>query len=384
MLTAIDDIDTTLPTGFSPDLLETIRNLIAYFVLRQQLVVLAMVSFNPRNLNESFDIDLEPYLEAQHQRYLDLKKMLEEKGPDAGGSLPIWKSDWECFPHGAGCRLTHLQTGERIEWDGPDNYAFRIDWFLNHLRWRLENELDDPYVHICNEWMKTNSADLKVIEKAINCLIDLGIIVIRQNHTCKLVSAIITPTSQTSQLSSEVINAAINTLTYYQQRQQLAVDAMADLRPDFIVQVAQDPYTMPDAADRLKKLYQHLDNLPVPGSKIQTGKWRDIWEYDIRYATCTLSHPTTEEIIRWSTADVFTVDYHGYIQHLLWRFQTNSQESDLQLLYQWMAQHSEEGFDVLSRLGHLIAQLTALNIITLTRNEKGLLIRRNSYHLENH
>jgi hypothetical protein len=371
--------DSPLPIEFTAEFLETVHNLIAYFILRQQLVVLAMVERNPRFVNKSLHIDTTPYKQAQYQRLMAMKQAKDEERTEDARAMSIWKRDWDCFPHGYGCKLTHLKTGEPIEWDAPDCKAFRIDWFLNHLRWRLENEADDFYVEIVSSWMKTYEADLTMIDKAINCLIDLNVIIIKQNHICKLaINVDESLVVDTGQLSDEVIKAALDSLFHYRARQAIAIEAMVSLRPDFIAQVANDPYTMPYTANRLKSLYQHLDKPPISGRNIQTGKWQEVWNYDIRYATCTLTHTTTEEIIRWSTSDPLIIDYHGYTQHLLWRLRNNSQDKDIQTIDHWLESITTNTPNKFSHLITLIHQLIADNVITLTRNAKGLLIKLNS------
>src|SRR5689334_11136542 len=92
-------IDEYLPGGFSPDFLETLRNLIAYFILRQQLVVLAMVELNPRSISKSARINVQPYVELQFQRMLALKQAMSEKNTENIRTLSIWKHDWEYFAH---------------------------------------------------------------------------------------------------------------------------------------------------------------------------------------------------------------------------------------------------------------------------------------------
>lgn len=50
---------------------------------------------------------------------------------------------WQYFIHGQGCRLTHTQTGEIIEWDigeSGDITCFDGNWFVNHVAWLLEHD----------------------------------------------------------------------------------------------------------------------------------------------------------------------------------------------------------------------------------------------------
>lgn len=48
--------------------------------------------------------------------------------------------DWDFFFHGGGCELRHRQTGEPIDWNGPDTQAFGIMSFIHHLEWRLREQ----------------------------------------------------------------------------------------------------------------------------------------------------------------------------------------------------------------------------------------------------
>lgn len=132
------------PSTLPPHIEHVFRNLILYFIERQRLVVLAVLDLSPKllTMDQSANfpsIDLEPYIDRFYERLGNIK---------SGESFQsgIWKNDWKHWLHGKGCRLTHIQTGERLDWDAPDAHAFRIEWFWNHLDWRLENESDDPFV----------------------------------------------------------------------------------------------------------------------------------------------------------------------------------------------------------------------------------------------
>jgi hypothetical protein len=49
----------------------------------------------------------------------------------------MWAQDWEYFFHGGGCELTHRETREPINWEGPDPAAFSFTSFIHHLEWRF-------------------------------------------------------------------------------------------------------------------------------------------------------------------------------------------------------------------------------------------------------
>jgi hypothetical protein len=89
---------------------------LTHFIGRQQLVVRAVA-----DQGVSPD-DLQQGVGGWH-----------EKTPQVG----TWGGDWEIFFHGAGCRLKHHKTGEVVEWNAPDPYAFDPFFFVEHLEWRL-------------------------------------------------------------------------------------------------------------------------------------------------------------------------------------------------------------------------------------------------------
>lgn len=373
-------------SGFSEDFLEIMRNLIAYFILRQHIVMLAMIDHKPIILSGKIvGMNLKPYRRAHTQRMLKLR---EEKTDNSGTkedeALPTWKGDWHYFPHGAGCLLRHVRTQEPIEWDGPDPDAFRIDWFINHLNWRLKNEAEDPYIQACVNWLKTQQADMEVVQKAIYRLIDIRILKAKQRGTCAMAVSDNEAEKDESMLPRGVIEAALDAIDFYHDRQKLSIEALVELRPDFVLQVAEDQYLLPDIAQRLKALCQHLEATPKAGRKIETGIWREVWNYDIRYATCTLTQITTEEPIRWATADPLTTDYSGFMQHLHWRIGAGKRDKSVETLYKWIEEYSLSISNppasissyISSGLYHILDEMIERNIIDLTRNERSLLIRR--------
>lgn len=135
-------------------IIRTFRNLIVYFLERQQLVVLAMLEVSPvllemENANIP-SIELTPYIEVFKERQANIRD--PEKF-----FRGIWKHDWEYRLHGIGCRLTHISTKEPLEWDAPNSETFRFDWFWEHLLWRIKNEQEDPYVKASIEWLNSFS-----------------------------------------------------------------------------------------------------------------------------------------------------------------------------------------------------------------------------------
>ena len=49
-----------------------------------------------------------------------------------------WGEAWHFLFHGAGCRLTHNETDEPVDFNGSDPQAFGSLSFIAHLEWRLD------------------------------------------------------------------------------------------------------------------------------------------------------------------------------------------------------------------------------------------------------
>lgn len=66
----------------------------------------------------------------------------------------IWKKDWNYQVHGMGCKLTHILTGEPLEWDVDKMYSFDKYWFINWLQWRLLDGKEDETVAQMKEYVE--------------------------------------------------------------------------------------------------------------------------------------------------------------------------------------------------------------------------------------
>jgi len=198
------------------DIQEIMRNLVAYFVLRQQLVVLAVIELWPRSFYQAIqveNIDIRPYQQdffAKFQEYREKEDKKQEDSPQIG----IWKNDWRHFAHGIGCRLTHIQTGERLEWDAPNPKVFDQYWFINHLEWRLKNELYDPYVRQFSEWISNYSDDKEVILATIGRLAEKQII-LSIGYRWILASDFVAPEPL---LPDKVVSALLNMMSDYREK----------------------------------------------------------------------------------------------------------------------------------------------------------------------
>lgn len=84
--------------------------------------------------------------QSAHRPILAASRPHDKFAPQAAGNVPPYDSrkpqrgywgengEWKYFLHGGGCRLTHRQTGERIEWDAGDLNTFNVDWFVAYLQ----------------------------------------------------------------------------------------------------------------------------------------------------------------------------------------------------------------------------------------------------------
>ena len=114
------------------------------------------------------------------------------------------------------------------------------------------------------------------------------------------------------------------------------MQAIVDLCPDLIANTVNDPYTLPDVANRLSVVIASVGHLPEKRRNIQTGVWRDYWHYDIRYGTCALTHSKTDEVIRWTVTDPLLIEEYGYINHLNWRIQNGEHDEHIAYINEWL------------------------------------------------
>lgn len=87
----------------------------------------------------------------------DLRPDLLEEDAMRRYAMPTWtnpppnsgcwgeQNEWRYYFHGCGCELTHVKTGERVDWDAPDVYAFDGHWFVTYVQWCFSN-LDHPMI----------------------------------------------------------------------------------------------------------------------------------------------------------------------------------------------------------------------------------------------
>ena len=107
-----------------PPLLYTVLLL---FVQRQRIVYDLLKELRP-------DLFLDFYRTPEKEFFAAREKYFRTPRQGAWGQDEVW----EFFIHGKGCRIIHLVTQERIEWDTPDPLVFDRHWFTNYINWFKE------------------------------------------------------------------------------------------------------------------------------------------------------------------------------------------------------------------------------------------------------
>jgi hypothetical protein len=375
-------------SAFSDEFLNVVRNLVAYFVQRQQLVFLAMLEVHPIVLGRGriSDIDILPYLETYHTKLRQIRDNAADRSQyqEEYGKLfkGVWKNDWNILRHGAGCRLTNIGTKEPLEWDAPDPQAIRLDWFLNHLNWRFKNEPDDPFIRQCLQWLENKNTDLKTITKALYDLIDREVLFLKQNHTCVLVNVHHQFTNKIEEdIPPEVREAALELVQHYWQRQQIVIAAMTDLRPDIIKKRSEEEFISPDVASRLRGLYQNVTSIKKDAF-FQEGNWGDDeWHYNIGNVRCDLSHHITNEPFSWATSDPTASDFHGFRTHLIWQLKQQPEDQDVSRCLQWIDMYLQNNHPTLSSDDETGLATGTFSLLDILINRKTILLKRDEYGL---
>jgi hypothetical protein len=92
------------------------------------------------------------------QRQRLVKKAIQELRPNWPQRPASWSGhwgeskEWEYYLHGIGCRLIHTVTQERLEWDLGPLRRFDRYWFVDHLKWLLDQNINDEAVAVIREW----------------------------------------------------------------------------------------------------------------------------------------------------------------------------------------------------------------------------------------
>jgi hypothetical protein len=114
-----------------------------------------------------------------------------------------------------------------------------------------------------------------------------------------------------NQASVQVVVLAL--LRRYAARQQLAADAMQQLRPDLWFQTHQEEWTAALLGE-LKALQAQAAGIP------QKGSWgeHDEWEYFFHGGGCRLVHTSTGEPIDWDAPNTHRFDTFWFLNYLQW------------------------------------------------------------------
>ena len=150
------------------DLQTAVYSLVRKYVARQELVRDALSELRPDLLMlAEGSISVEELIElAKRQAHV----------PQAGR----WgkENEWSYFTHGKGCRLTHTITQEPIEWDAADVQSFDRFWFVNYLKWRLDQDREDESISVLRSWLDGREEKLQgLIFDVLNQLQVMGVTV---------------------------------------------------------------------------------------------------------------------------------------------------------------------------------------------------------------
>jgi hypothetical protein len=131
--------------------IKSMKRIIEHFLQRQKLVALAMLDVHPTALRLAgthiLGIEIEPYV-TKWQDKLDADMDFARNWQSG-----LWRGTWKHWAHGVGCRLTHIESGEPIEWDAPNLLAFDEGWFGNHLGWRIQQTVPSNKVEPYSHWL---------------------------------------------------------------------------------------------------------------------------------------------------------------------------------------------------------------------------------------
>jgi hypothetical protein len=138
-------------------------SLVQKYVERQSIVLSAMRELRP-------DIALEDWEITPEERSKLRIEFWRIRKPAVG----LWDDnrEWEYFVHGGGCRLIHSVTQERIDWDARNLQRFDRSSFVNHLKWRLEQPIEDKAVSIFKAWYEENATSIPKMKPSFGPLHD--------------------------------------------------------------------------------------------------------------------------------------------------------------------------------------------------------------------
>ncbi len=161
--------------------------------------------------------------------------------------------------------------------------------------------------------------------------------------------------------------AVLALLRRYVARQQLAADAMQQLRPDLWFQTHQEEWTAPILV-KLTALQAQVAGIP------QKGYWgeHDEWEYFFHGGGCRLVHTATGEPIDWDAPNLRRFDKFWFLNYLQWALATDAADPAL-LTIQAELGHYHNSMRELTF--SLLDQLQALDFLRHAQNNKYILLQ---------
>ncbi len=140
--------------------------LIQKFVERQSLVLEAIRELRPDKVMRAENDDNSEIWEQWSQEDWQALVLDYARRPAIGN----WgeNQEWSYFLHGAGCRLIHKVTQERIEWDLGSLQTFDKFWFVNHLQSTIDHTSDEPMIILKGWYENENKPQQKIIFRPLH------------------------------------------------------------------------------------------------------------------------------------------------------------------------------------------------------------------------
>jgi hypothetical protein len=125
--------------------------------------------------------------------------------------------------------------------------------------------------------------------------------------------------------------AMCNIVAYFVQRQQIVVQAMAELAPPLLKHAQIDKFLGIDIDEAVGAFYK-ADKYPE-----QFGVWNKVWKYRRHGIGCELVHIHTGEPIEWDAVHVLTFDVRWFGIHLDWRIDHQCDNPDIVIYTKWLS-----------------------------------------------
>jgi hypothetical protein len=129
-----------------------------------------------------------------------------------------------------------------------------------------------------------------------------------------------------------VQTALYQAIKRFVQRQSLVLEALKDLRPDLVMETADEG--TPQEQAEMRKTYIRQ---PSTG---YWGKNRE-WEYLLHGSGCRLVNVATKENIQWDVGDLHRFDRFWFVNYLEWLLDSDVVDKDVSRIRGWLEKQLE-------------------------------------------